>query len=398
MRFPDGFIWGTSSAAHQVEGNDVNCDWWEWEKSKKPSSQFPLDPSGIACDFYNRYEEDFQLAQELNSNAIRISVAWNRIEPVKGKFDKKELEHYRKVLIAANRRDLKVYLTLQHFTLPVWFTSMGGWTNLKSPDMFGQFAKRCAKEFDDLVEVYFTINEPQVYALQSYTNGTWPPNKKSYPLSLLVQINLMRAHAEAYKQIKTISKKPVGIVKNIVWYEPHPEEGTFLDKLAAKFVYFMNCDFFLLPIKKYLDTIGLNFYFTTRLSHLKTKNLDDEISDLGWWIRAESLEKILLHLKKYNVPIYITENGVADSKDKLRKKFIRDMLLSCYKAISKGVNLKGYFYWSLTDNYEWHQGFWPRFGLVEIDYENNLQRKPRKSYYYYAKICKYNEIDLNDAV
>lgn len=396
MKFPKDFIWGTASAAHQVEGNDVNCDWWEWEKSKKDGQQFPLDPSGKACDFYHRYEEDFELAQQLNNNGIRISLAWNRIEPTKGKFDKDEIEHYRKVLLAAKKNGLKVFLTLQHFTLPMWFSSIGGWTNINAPKLFGFFAKRCAREFDDLVDTYFTINEPQVYALMSYFNGTWPPNKKNYFLSLWVQINLIRSHIEAYKQIKEMSSKPVGIVKNIVWYEAHPTEGTIFDKLAARFIFLLNSDFFLFPIRKYLDNIGLNFYFTTRLKNLKTKNLDDAISDLGWWVYPQSLEKILLHLKKYKVPIYITENGVADSKDSLREKFIRDMLLSCYKAISNGVDVKGYFYWSLTDNYEWHQGFWPRFGLVEIDYNNKLERKPRKSFYYYANICKNNEIDLND--
>ncbi len=395
MKFPDGFIWGTGSSAHQVEGNDVNCDWWEWEKSKdEENRQFPLERSGLACDFYNRYEEDFELCRQLNNNAVRISLAWNRIEPSQGKFDRDEIEHYRKVLRIARNKGLKVFLTLQHFTLPLWFSAIGGWTNLKSPGIFANFCKRCAKEYEGLVDVYFTINEPQVYALMAYTNGVWPPNKKNYFLSLLVQINLMRAHVAAYKQIKLISKTPVGVVKNIVWYEPHPTEGSFWDKLATKILFFLNCDFFIMPTRKYLDVIGLNYYFTTRLKNLKVRNLDDIISDLGWWISYEGLEKVLLRLKKFKLPIYVTENGIADAKDSFREKFINGMLLSCYKAISKGVNLRGYFYWSLTDNYEWHQGFWPKFGLVEIDFKGKLERKPRNTFNYYANISKYNEIEL----
>lgn len=397
MKFPEGFIWGTASAAHQVEGNDTNCDWWEWEKSKEENKrQFPLDPSELACDFYHRYEEDFDLCKQLNNNGVRISLAWNRIEPEQGKFDKGEIEHYKKVFHEAKKKGLKVFLTLQHFTLPLWFVGMGGWSNIKSPHIFADFAERSAREFEGFVDTYFTINEPQVYALMAYTNGTWPPNKKNYFLSLLVQINLLRAHCLAYKRMKIITKNPIGIVKNIVWYEPHPTEGTLLDKVAAKIIFFLNCDFFLWPLRKCTDTLGLNFYFTTRLKKLKVKNLDDVISDLGWWVNPASLEKILLHLKKYKIPIYVTENGIADARDTLRKKFLTEMLLSCYKSISKGVNLKGYFYWSLTDNYEWHQGFWPRFGLVGIDYEHNLKRKPRNSFYYYAKICSSNEIVLNN--
>lgn len=394
MKFPEGFIWGTASSAHQTEGNDVNCDWWEWEKSKEEEKrQFPLDKSGVACDFYNRYEDDFELCKMLNNNGVRISLAWNRIEPAQGKFSKEEIEHYRRVLRQAKAKGLKVFLTLQHFTLPVWFSALGGWANLKSPKIFADFAKRCAKEYEGLVDVYFTINEPQVYALMAYTNGTWPPNKKNFLLSLLVQINLMRAHAMAYKQMKAISKTPVGLVKNIVWYEAHPTEGSILDKLAVKILFYLNCDFFLNPIKRYLDTIGLNYYFTTRFKNLRIKNLDDVISDLGWWVNPAGLENILMHLKKYSLPIYITENGIADSGDRLRERFIYDMLMSCYIAISKGVDLQGYFYWSLTDNYEWHQGYWPKFGLVEIDYQNNNVRKPRKSFYYYANISKWNQIE-----
>jgi beta-glucosidase len=394
MKFPDGFIWGTACSAHQIEGNDTNCDWWEWEKSKgEEGRQLPLEPSGIACDFYNRYPEDLELCRQLNSNGLRMSLAWNRIEPSRGKFDKEEIEHYRKVLHLAKKKGLKVFLTLQHFTLPLWFSAIGGWTNLKSPEIFANFVKKCAREYEGLVDVYFTINEPQVYALLAYTNGMWPPNKKSYPLSLLVQLNLMRAHILAYRQIKLVSKASVGVNKNIVWYEPHPSEASFLDRWAAKFLFYLNCEFFINPVRKYLDVIGLNYYFTTRLKDLKVKNLDDVISDLGWWVNSEGLEKILLHLKKFKIPIYITENGIADAKDSLRKKFISDMLVSCYKAISKGVDLRGYFYWSLMDNYEWHQGFWPKFGLVEIDFKNKLERKPRASFYYYANISKYNQID-----
>lgn len=176
-------------------------------------------------------------------------------------------------------------------------------------------------------------------------------------------------------------------------FEACSTSTNILDTWFAKFIYFMNEGFFLNPVVKNCDMLGLNFYFTTRFLNLKTANPDDFNSDLGWWIYPQGIKNILLKLKRYNKPIYITENGVADAKDKHRKRFIHDMLIKCGEAINEGVDLRGYFYWSLIDNFEWHQGFWPRFGIVEIDREHDLKRKPRKSFSYYAEICKNNAID-----
>lgn len=393
MEFPKGFLWGAATSAHQIEGNNINTDWWNWEVSKDGKRQFPLDSSGQACDSYNRYEEDFDLAKEMHNNATRLSIEWARIEPREGYFDQDALQHYKKVLNAARRRGLKTFVTLHHFTNPVWFAKKGGFVNFNSPKLFARYAHRCAQELGHLCDAILTINEPQVYALMSYTTGVWPPNKRNYIYSLIVQINMMRAHNAAYKSIKQVIDHPVGIVKNIAWYEPAPESNNPIDKLAAKFIYYLNEGFFLNPfVLKYCDILGLNFYFTTRLHNLKRKNPDNIISDMGWWVCPEGLKNTLLKLKRFNKPIYITENGIADSKDKLRKSFIQDMLTKSWEAIQAGVDLRGYFYWSLLDNYEWHQGFWPRFGLIEIDHKNGLKRKPRKSFYYYAQICQNNSI------
>jgi beta-glucosidase len=396
-KFPHGFLWGTATSAHQTEGNNKNSDWWRWEKTKYPSSkistteyQYPLEESGIACDSYNRYEEDFDLSVKLNNNAIRISIEWARIEPEEGKFNEKEIEHYKKVLIAARNRKLKTFVTLHHFTNPLWFAEKKSWLNIKAPYYFSRYANRCALEFGKLVDVFFTINEPQVYISQSFFKGQWYPCKKNYIYSLLGQINMMRAHIWAYKAIKSVnSKYTVGLVKHIVWYNP---VSKIWDRIFCKILDFLVCDFFLIPISRHLDVLGVNFYFSTFINNLKTSNLDDRNSDLNWWIWPKGLEKVLLWLKKYNRPIYVTENGLADAKDKNRKDFIRDMLISVNKAIKEGSDVKGYFHWSLIDNYEWHHGFWPRFGLVEIDRVNSLERKPRPSFYYYSDICKENKV------
>lgn len=391
MKFPNDFIWGTATSAHQIEGNNVNSEWWHWEKNKEEGKKYPLEPSGIACDSYNRFEEDFNLCKELGNNAVRISIEWARIEPEEGKFSEKEIEHYRKVLQSAKSKGLKTFVTLHHFTNPLWFYKKGCWENIKAPYYFSRYAKKCAKTLGDLVDVFFTINEPQVYALESYTIGVWPPEKKNLISSLTVQINMMRAHNKAYKAIKSVDHTSVGIVKNIVWYDTY-EKAWPWDKLVAKFLFFLNGDFFLKPINRKCDVIGLNYYFTNKIKGLRFQNPPGLVSNLNWWINPEGLKHVLVSLRKYKKPIYVTENGLADSEDKLRSIFIKSMLIACYEAMEYGVPLEGYFHWSLIDNYEWHEGFWPRFGLVQIDRKKNLKRIPRKSFYYYQKVCHNNSI------
>ena len=403
--FPKGFLWGTATAAHQIEGNNKNCDWWDYEQTKDTQGRtFPSEPSLDACDSYNRYEEDFDHCVQLNNNAVRISVEWARIEPEEGVFDENEIAHYKKVLKAAKDRGLKTFVTLHHFTSPMWFANKGGWHSLGAPKRFERYAKKCAQEFDPLIDTYLTINEPQVYALLSYVGvfdwinndvARWTPAKSNYFLSLVVQLNFIRAHKAAYKAIK--SEKPnaiVGIVKSLTWWETHPTELGPLDSIAVHVLNYLGRDFFLKPLKNHLDILGLNYYFTNRIKNLRRDNPSDYTSDLGWWINPGGLGQTLEYLKCFKIPVYVTENGIADAKDKYRKQFLRDHLISVAKAIENGADVRGYFHWSLLDNYEWHHGFWPRFGLVEIDRDNNLERKPRPSFYYYADICKHNRVRL----
>jgi len=391
LKFPENFIWGTAISAYQTEGNNKNTDWWAWEQEtfKTPGKKkYPLEKSGIACDFYNKYEEDFDLCKKLNNNAVRLSVEWARIEPQEGIWDKREIEHYKKVLRSAQNKGLKTFVTLHHFTNPLWFSKKGGWQNPKSAKYFERYAKKCAEEFGEWMNVVLTINEPQTLALMAYVRGIWPPQKKSFLKAILVQINFIRAHRKGYKAIKNVVEDlPMGIVKDIVWFEAHPEKGNLIGNLVAKVLTFGGCDFFLRPLKGYMDLIGVNYYFTEWLEGFKLKNLDGRVSDLGWRICPKGLEKVLLNLQKYNLPIYVTENGLADEKDSLREGFLRDMLEACSHALEKGVSLKGYFYWSLLDNFEWHEGYWPKFGLVEVDRENGLERIPRSSFDFYAKVC-----------
>ncbi len=401
MKFPSGFLWGTSTAAHQIEGNNTNSDWWEWEQSKDYKSMrnkktgllmpTPTEASGIACDSYNRYEEDFDLAKSMNNNAIRFSIEWARLEPKEGEFSKKEFDHYKRMIKAANDRGLKIFLTLHHFTNPAWFAKKGGWKNKKNIKYFERYAKKCAEEFKDTVMAYLTINEPQVYALQAYYVGKWVPCEKNIFTSIKVMWNMIKAHKLAYKAIKSVDiNYQVGIAKNLVWHETTSRFYAFWDHLVADVMNILNTTAFLFPISKYLDFIGVNYYFTNRYRNGRQANTNDWQSDMHWWIYPEGLYNVLINLKSYNKPIYITENGLADQNDKHRERFLREMIAVCYKAIKDGVDLRGYFHWSLIDNFEWSDGYWPRFGLVGIDRENNLKRIPRKSSKLYAQIAKDN--------
>lgn len=393
LKFPDGFLWGAATSSHQVEGNNHN-DWTVWEKenaerlSKESGGKYPRENyiSDRACDHYNRYEEDFDLVKEMGHNAHRFSIEWSRIEPEEGKFNEKEIEHYREVICALRERGIEPFVTLWHWTIPVWFTRKGAFGKYDNIKYFVRFCERVASEFRNDVKFWVILNEPEIYAGHSYLKGLWPPQKKN-PLSYWsVMTNLVKAHRESYKKIKKINlNAQIGIAKNNIYFEGW---------LAPVINWLWNF-YFLNQVKNYQDFIGLNYYFHNRIKGLKfNQNENKEISDMGWELYPEGIYHVLKSLKKYNKPIYITENGLADAQDKQRANFIVEHLKWIHKAIEEGVDVRGYFHWSLLDNFEWDKGFWPRFGLIEIDYKT-LERKPRPSSRVYAEIIRSNAIEIN---
>jgi len=400
LKFPKGFLWGSATSAYQVEGGVENSDW---------SKDFP---AGKACDHYNLYEKDSDLIQSLNQNAYRFSIEWSRIEPEPGKFDAKELEHYWQVLHSLKMRGIKTMLTLHHFTSPLWLAKIGGWTNPKVVSYFSRFAERVFDEYFDLVDFWATINEPLVYASISYFQGRWPPKKKSLVSLFKVIKNQISVHKKIYN-IFHKSKRLVrlGIVKNNNYFQPFNPKSPF-DRIGIVIHRYLWSHFFLNRIKNHLDFIGLNYYSRelVRLLFIRKPEGKTKLSDVGWEICPGGIYHVLKDLKRYNLPIYITENGLADKQDKYRKEFIRDHLYWIHKAIQDynppttssrprggralGIDVRGYFHWSLMDNFEWDSGFDPRFGLIEIDYET-LERKPRPSAFYYSDICKVNQLTIN---
>ena len=410
MKFPKYFLWGAATSAHQVEGGNVN-NWSEWEKKNaerlagkagkeweiwqqdKFSEMFQAENyiSGRACDHYNRFEEDFDLAQAGGHNAHRFSIEWSRIEPEEGKFDEKEIEHYRKVLLALRERGLEPFVTLWHWTHPLWVEEFGGPENKKFAEYFARYAKKLAESFGDLVKFWVTINEPMSVITNCYLKGIWPPQIKNPLVALRVYKNLALAHKEAYDILHEVNLEyQVGFANIMAYFEPANPDSP-LDKLVVKIAEYFSNKKFLKMTEEKNDFLALQYYFHNKISFWGgRKNENKEVNDLGWEIYQEGLYHLLKFLEQYKLPIYITENGLADADDSRREKLIRDGLLWVNKAIQEGVDVRGFFYWSLLDNFEWDKGFWPRFGLIEMDYPT-LERKPRKSYYAYRDIIKENQ-------
>ncbi len=404
-------MWGAATSAHQVEGGTFN-NWSEWEKNNSgrlakeagkkwqdwQQKKFPemFDPqnyiSGRACGHYDLYEKDFDLAQEGGHNAHRFSIEWSRIEPEEGKFNEKEIEHYRKVIKALRERGMEPFVTLWHWTNPVWLEKKGGCASKEFSFYFARYAKYAAENLKDQVKFWITLNEPTSVIAVAYMIGIWPPQKRNPLVAWKLFKNFSKAHIEGYKAIHEVSQNArVGFANVLHSFEAY-RENSWLDRLMKKFGIYISNKKLLKMTLGFNDFLTVQYYFHNRFRFPRKIRLGDKpVSDLNWEVYPPGIYFILRWLKKYNLPIYITENGLADASDSQREQFIKDHLRWTQQAIREGADVRGYFYWSLVDNFEWDKGFWPRFGLVEIDYKT-LERKPRQSFYAYKKIIENNGI------
>lgn len=377
ISLPKNFLIGAAASSHQVEGNNTNNDWWYFEQQGR------VPKAGMACDFWNRYAEDFALAKQIGLNAMRISIEWSRIEPQEGQFDTAAIAHYKSILQSMKVHGLTRMVTLHHFTLPIWFAKRGGFTKRRNVKYFVRYAELIAKELGSEIDLWNTINEPEVFTFMSSLAGKWPPFAKNPLRALRLFSTLATAHKKAYYAIKAIRPQAqISIAKNNVYNEPFRADN-LPDKLATKFTDWYGNYWFLNRIKNELDFIGLNYYFyhslTLNLKGIQQKNLDGPKSDMGWRTYPEGLYYLLKELhRRYHKPIYITENGIANARDDMRQDFIRQHLQSISRAVQEGADVRGYFYWSLTDNYEWSDGYDPKFGLIEINLDTQ-ERKVRPS-------------------
>ena len=403
-KFPQSFFWGAATSAHQVEGENIYNDWWQAEQS-----HLVKESSDSACKHYELYAEDFEIAKQLNHNCHRFSIEWSRIEPQEGNFQSSEIEHYRKIIADLKSKGLEPVVTLHHFTNPIWFSQKGGWAKFRLQKYFLRFVDKIVREFADQVKFWITINEPLVYSSHAYLLGVWPPKEHSLLKTVKVTLNLADAHIKAYRIIhqiyrqKILAKPKVSIAANLQAFEicqPTLKNrlGAYLRNRLYNF-YFIEA----LLRKKSLDYIGVNYYGRNlvdvqnwRIRNLLLQTCQSNHhplrkNSLGWDIYPQGLYKLLICLKKYNLEVLLTENGICTEEDDLRWDYIYEHLEELHRAIDKKVKVIGYIYWSLIDNFEWAEGFVPRFGLVHVDYQN-YKRTIKPSAYKLAEVFKNGEI------
>lgn len=409
LRFPKKFLWGAATSAHQVEGGTHN-QWsvWELENAKSLAAQSEYhfedldswqeikseakDPnnyvSGKATDHYHRYKEDFALLQKMNMNAFRFSIEWSRVEPQEGTWNVEAIEHYKAYVADLKQRNIEPVVTLFHYTLPVWFSALGGFEKRKNIKYFVRFAEKILRELGTNVRYVITVNEPEVYAYESYMLGYRPPGATSRLQCKRVLNNLAHAHNQAAATIHGINRRyRVSVAKNSPYV--YAGDNALLSRKYADFLQFVRDDYFLRKVAKHCDFLGINYYFSDRVYGYRVHNPDERVSDLGWDMSPANIQQALERLhEKYGLPIFITENGLADRSDENRQWWITQTLLGMQKAMDNGVQLEGYLHWSLLDNFEWDKGKWPRFGLAAVDYPT-LDRTLRPSALWFGKVIKH---------
>lgn len=407
MGFSKKFLWGASVAAHQVEGNNHN-QWtvWEhknarkladtaekrigwypaWSRVKRTATNPKNYVSEGLADHFNRYEEDLAFLTDMNMNAFRFGVEWARIEPEDGVWNEAAIEHYRKYIRAIKKRGVEPVMTLFHFTLPVWFAEKGGFEKLTNVHYFVRFARKVMHELGSEVKIIITVNEPEVYATQSYATGQWPPATKNWFKALLVVNHQIIAHNQIARMIHRMKKGHlVSIAKHSL--QIHPATDSFLDKLAARFLQYVNDYYILNRVVGTCDFLGVNYYQSLWVHNFMFRDAHGK-NDLGWPMNPADIQSVLERLHgRYKLPLLITENGVADGEDQYREMWIKETVKGMEAAMENDVPLMGYLHWSLMDNFEWAFGRWPRFGLVAVDYETG-ERKLRKSAVWFAGFLK----------
>ena len=432
FHFPPDFRWGTATAAHQVEGDNTNNDWWAWEQGHGHIKGG--QKSGKASDWWgDGFEQDMDFAAQMNNTGHRMSIEWSRIEPAEGHWDDMAIDHYRSMLKSMRARNIEPMITLHHFTNPIWLTERGGWETPEVVPLFERFVSRAVEALKDLCDLWITINEPNWYVAGGYLQdidvvennqpqGTFPPGKNDLGLALKVTDNMLLGHAAAYHAIHRLQPNArVGIAPNFRLFDPLNPQSR-LDRFVAS-----NRDRMfnqivvdavmkgkigrpigfarrIRSLKNTIDYLGVNYYTRefTRFTRASADTLlfgqgtivpDVEMSDGNYGeLHSHGLFRFLKRFDRIGKPLYVTENGLPDADDDQRPAFLIEHLRSVWLAINQNVPVMGYYHWSLVDNFEWAEGWNLRFGLVELDPQTQA-RKLRNSGKLYGEICKSNKID-----
>jgi beta-glucosidase len=420
-RFPAAFLFGTATSATQIEGHCETSDWAAF--ARQPGHIKNGDRPDVACDSWHRWREDVALQKSLGLGAYRLSIEWARIEPRPGSVDTAALDTYRAILAALRDAGIEPMVTLHHFTLPTWLAERGGVLADEFPRRFAEFARTAIGALGDLCSLWITINEPNVLAAHAYLLGVWPPAAKSPASALRAHYRLLEGHVAAYRALKHArgDGAQVGVAHHLRIVQPSRPESRADRGAATAFGRVFNeafaaavCEgamyghldplvrgasgFRVAEARGTQDFFGINYYSrdVVRLSPRHAAEMfvargvpaGAEVSDVGWEVYPEGLGMLVrTWARRSALPVYVTENGIADAADTKRGPFLVRHLAELARAIDDGVDVRGYFHWSLLDNFEWSEGYGPRFGLCEVDYVT-LQRRPRPSAHLYAKIAK----------
>jgi beta-glucosidase len=416
---PAGFLLGAATAAHQVEGGLSNS-WTEWEAGRFPDGTPHIrndDRSGLAARSWDLWPEDVSALESIGANVYRMSIEWSRLEPRPGEWDAQAEARYRKMFEALRARNIAVFVTVHHFTLPTWVSSRGGWEWEGALDAFERFASRVGAAFGQQVDFWVTVNEPNVYALYGYLTGRWPPGVQDVKRATRVYATLLRAHGRGAAALRFSdvwdadgdgSATAIGLAHHVVLLQP--ASSSELDQVVAgvsddyaneavpralkagriqlRVPGQVDLDEPAEELRGSVDFLGLNYYYRLfvradlgqpSLSQLYVPGHRPK-TELGGDIFPEGLFRVLMRYSQHGWPLYVTENGIADSSDTRRSDFLRAHLFAVSRATLAGADVRGYLYWSLIDNFEWADGFHGRFGLYAVDFDDPSRRRtPRAS-------------------
>jgi beta-glucosidase len=392
--FPADFLWGAATAAHQVEGGNTNSDWWAYEHAPLSAAR---DSSGDGIDHFHHYAADFALLASLGHTSHRLSIEWARIEPAPGEFSVAAIDHYRAVLTALRDTGMTSFVTLHHFTLPAWFAQLGGWRASAALDLFERYCRRVVAELGDLMDFVCTINEPQMVALHGYLEGYHPPGVTNPTLWKRVGRTLLEAHKRAVSVVHELSDAQPGLVVQLPLLAPVREDAVsaeFAQQLRAEII-----DLYLdgLTGPDAGDWLGVQYYRKNWVDPASptlfaVPPAGTQLTQMGWAVHPDGLRAMLHRAARTGLPIYVTENGIATEDDAERVDYIESHLRAVAQARDEGVDVRGYIHWSAFDNFEWSEGYGPKFGLISVDRSSGFTRTPKPSAHALARVARTGRI------
>ncbi|PKQ27059.1 MAG: beta-glucosidase [Actinobacteria bacterium HGW-Actinobacteria-4] len=395
-KVPNGWVWGTATAAHQIEGGNVNNDWWRFEHTEGSGT---TESSGDACDSWHRWEEDLELVKRMGLDSYRMSIEWSRIEPAEGEFSLAALGQYRRQLAAAQAMGLKTNVTLHHFTTPLWMADKGGWDTPEVVDYFERYAGKVVEYLGEHIDICATFNEPNVVAMMGWLIGQFPPGiQGDNDAHARVTHHFIAAHKLARVVLKAgPGSFPVGLtlgLADIVFHLDGDINGEGVraadlpgDDRDSEAMRLMSGAY--LEAARDDDYIGVQTYFTMHLdANGQPLPVPEEwrTTQMGWTFTPEALGvTVRLAYEVAGVPVIVTENGIATENDDERIEYYSRSLTALRAAMDDGVDVRGFYAWSLLDNFEWAEGYRPVFGLTAVDLET-FERTPKPSSQWYAAL------------